>query len=124
LHVVDSSERQLAQLVRDLPIDGSALTDPSRLTATDPQSDGRNLVDLAEPSSQRTTEADPLHTTGAVQQTRLPSVFRSREILRGMIMRGFVIGALAVAVAVLGYLYWDSQHNTIVKVPGVEIKKN
>jgi hypothetical protein len=41
-----------------------------------------------------------------------------------MIMRGFVIGALAVAVAVLGYLYWDSQHNTIVKVPGVEIKKN
>ena len=58
---------------------GSALTDPSKLTATDPQSDGRNLVDLTKPSSQRTTDADPLHTTGAVQQTRLPGVFRSRE---------------------------------------------
>ena len=41
-----------------------------------------------------------------------------------MTIRGFVIGALAVAVAVLGYLYWDSQQDTIVKLPGVEIKKN
>ena len=40
------------------------------------------------------------------------------------IMRSFVIGALVVAVAVLGYLYWDSQQNTLVKLPGVEIKKN
>ena len=38
-------------------------------------------------------------------------------------MKSFVIGALVVAVAVLGYLYWDSQHNTIFKAPGVEIKK-
>jgi hypothetical protein len=30
-------------------------------------------------------------------------------------MKSFVIGALAVAVAMLGYLYWDSQHNTIFK---------
>jgi hypothetical protein len=41
-----------------------------------------------------------------------------------VIMRSFVIGALVVAVAVLGYLYWDSQQNTLVKLPGVEIKKN
>lgn len=39
-------------------------------------------------------------------------------------MRGFIIGALAVAVGVLGYLYWDSEQNTLVKAPGVEIKKN
>ena len=35
-----------------------------------------------------------------------------------------VIGALIVGVAVLGYLYWDSQHNTVCKAAGVEIKKN
>jgi hypothetical protein len=35
-----------------------------------------------------------------------------------------VIGALIVAVAVLGYLYWDSRNNTLVKAPGIEIKKN
>ena len=39
-------------------------------------------------------------------------------------MRSFVIGALVVAVGVLGYLYWDSQYNTVFKAPGVEIKKN
>ena len=39
-------------------------------------------------------------------------------------MKSFVIGALVVAVGVLGYLYWDSHENTLVKVPGVEIKKN
>jgi hypothetical protein len=39
-------------------------------------------------------------------------------------MRGFVIGALVVAVGVLGYMYWDSEHNTLIKAPGVEIKKN
>jgi len=41
-----------------------------------------------------------------------------------VIMRSFVIGALVVAVGVLGYLYWDSRQNTLVKLPGVEIKKN
>jgi hypothetical protein len=39
-------------------------------------------------------------------------------------MRSFIIGALVVAVGVLGYLYWDSEHNTLFKAPGVEIKKN
>jgi hypothetical protein len=39
-------------------------------------------------------------------------------------MKSFIIGALVIAVAVLGYLYWDSQHNTVVKLPGMEIKKN
>jgi hypothetical protein len=39
-------------------------------------------------------------------------------------MKSFVIGALIVSVAVLGYLYWDREHNTIFKAPGVEIKKS
>lgn len=39
-------------------------------------------------------------------------------------MKSFVIGALVIAVGMLGYLYWDSQHNTVFKAPGVEIKKN
>jgi hypothetical protein len=39
-------------------------------------------------------------------------------------MRGFIIGVLVIGVGVLGYLYWDSQHNTVFKAPGVEIKKN
>ena len=39
-------------------------------------------------------------------------------------MKSLVIGALIVAVAVLGYLYWDSRNNTIFKAPGIEIKKN
>ena len=30
-------------------------------------------------------------------------------------MKSMLIGALIVAVGVLGYLYWDSQHNTILK---------
>ena len=38
--------------------------------------------------------------------------------------KSMIIGALIVAVGVLGYLYWDSQHNTVLKVPGVTIKKN
>jgi predicted negative regulator of RcsB-dependent stress response len=45
---------------------------------------------------------------------------RSKEVN----MRGFVIGALVVSVGVLGYLYWDAEHNTVFKAPGVEIKKN
>lgn len=39
-------------------------------------------------------------------------------------MRTLIIGALLVLVGVLGYLYWDSEHNTLFKAPGVEIKKN
>jgi predicted negative regulator of RcsB-dependent stress response len=38
--------------------------------------------------------------------------------------RSILVGALLVAVAVIGYLYWDSRNNTIFKAPGVEIKKN
>jgi hypothetical protein len=37
-------------------------------------------------------------------------------------MRSFIIGALVIAVGVLGYLYWDSEHNTLFKAPGIEIK--
>jgi hypothetical protein len=47
-------------------------------------------------------------------------VSNSKEVT----MRGFIIGALVVGVGVLGYLYWDSQHNTVFKAPGVEIKKS
>ena len=39
-------------------------------------------------------------------------------------MKSFVMGALIIAVGVLGYLYWDSQYNTVLKAPGGEIKKN
>jgi hypothetical protein len=34
-----------------------------------------------------------------------------------------VIAALAIAVGVLGFLYWDSRENVLIKVPGVEIKR-
>lgn len=34
-----------------------------------------------------------------------------------------VIGVLVVAVAVLGYLYWDSQRTKVdIKLPGVSIQ--
>jgi hypothetical protein len=36
-----------------------------------------------------------------------------------------VIGALLVAVVVLGYLYWDRQRNTVeVRLPSVTIQKH
>ncbi|HWV82228.1 MAG TPA: hypothetical protein VNZ50_12420 [Hyphomicrobiaceae bacterium] len=39
--------------------------------------------------------------------------------------RNVVIIVLAVAVAVLGYLYWDSQRTGVdINVPGVRIKAN
>jgi hypothetical protein len=44
--------------------------------------------------------------------------------VEGGSMRGFIIGALVVTVGVLGYLYWDGEHNTLIKTPGVEIKRN
>jgi hypothetical protein len=47
-----------------------------------------------------------------------------RRSWREATMKSFLIGALVVAVVVLGYLYWDREHNTIFKAPGVEIKKN
>jgi hypothetical protein len=37
--------------------------------------------------------------------------------------KSMMIGVLAVAVVVLGYLYWDSQQSTVeINVPGVSIK--
>ncbi len=37
--------------------------------------------------------------------------------------RSLVIGVLAVATAVLGYLYWESQQSKVeINVPGVSIK--
>ena len=36
--------------------------------------------------------------------------------------KSLMIGAHLVAVVVLGYLYWDSTHNTVFKAPGVEIR--
>jgi hypothetical protein len=50
-------------------------------------------------------------------------VLRDGSLTKEVIMPSFIIGALVVAVGVLGYLYWDSQHNTVFKAPGVEIKK-
>jgi hypothetical protein len=38
--------------------------------------------------------------------------------------KSLVIGALLIGVVVLGYMVWDSRENTVVKLPGVEIKKN
>lgn len=37
--------------------------------------------------------------------------------------KSLMIVVLAVAVAVLGYLYWDSQHTTVdINLPGVRIQ--
>lgn len=55
---------------------------------------------------------------------RSPAQAFRRLQLREEDMRSFIIGALVVAAGVLGYLYWDSHYNTVVKAPGVEIKKN
>jgi hypothetical protein len=45
-----------------------------------------------------------------------------KEEARAMDGKSLLIGALLVGVVVLGYLYWDSTHNTVFKAPGVEIK--
>lgn len=40
-----------------------------------------------------------------------------------MDMKSMIIGALAVAVAVLGYLYYDSQQSSVkIDLPGVKIE--
>jgi hypothetical protein len=57
------------------------------------------------------------------QQNRTFGV-KAVQAVKEASMRGFIIGVLLVAVGVLGYLYWDSEHNTVFKAPGVEIKKN
>jgi hypothetical protein len=39
-------------------------------------------------------------------------------------IKSLVIGALLVAVAVLGYLYWERQRNTVeIRLPSVTIEK-
>lgn len=38
--------------------------------------------------------------------------------------KSFLIGGLIVAVAIVGYLYWDKQRNTVeIKLPSVTIQK-
>jgi hypothetical protein len=49
-------------------------------------------------------------------------------IWRGTGMRtdpkSVIIGALLVAVLVLGYLYWDRQRNTVeIKLPSITVEK-
>ncbi len=49
------------------------------------------------------------------------------ELRKGdeMDSRSLMIAVLAVAVAVLGYLYWESQQSKVeINVPGVSIKAN
>jgi hypothetical protein len=39
-------------------------------------------------------------------------------------IKSLMIGGLLVAVAVLGYLYWERQRNTVeIKLPSVTIQK-
>jgi hypothetical protein len=41
-----------------------------------------------------------------------------------MDIKSFLIGVLLVAVAILGYLYWDRQRNTVeIKLPSISIEK-
>jgi predicted negative regulator of RcsB-dependent stress response len=59
-----------------------------------------------------------------MQRLRQSSVESWATHHRRATLKSLVIGALIVAVVVLGYLYWDSRNNTIFKAPGIEIKKN
>ena len=41
-----------------------------------------------------------------------------------MDFKSLLVGGLVVALAVVGYLYWDRQRNTIdIKLPSVTIQK-
>ena len=41
-----------------------------------------------------------------------------------MDIKSVFIGGLIVAVAIVGYLYWDKQRNTVeIKLPSVTIQK-
>jgi hypothetical protein len=64
-------------------------------------------------------------------QVRNPSVswcvytFQMPDCMKGEEMepKSVMIGVLVVAVAVLGYLYWESQQSKVeINVPGVSIK--
>jgi hypothetical protein len=38
--------------------------------------------------------------------------------------KSFLVGALVVALAVLGYIYWERQRNTVeIKLPAISIEK-
>ena len=62
----------------------------------------------------------------ALQLTRALGVIAQVKLEKAGTMdtKSMLIGALVIGVAVLGYLYWDSQQNTVLKAPGVTIKKN
>jgi hypothetical protein len=54
---------------------------------------------------------------------RIPASAKSEEQTMTD-MKSLMIGALLVAVVVLGYLYWDRQRNTVeIKLPSVTIEK-
>ena len=62
----------------------------------------------------------------------LPEAWLCRRSAAGMLggrhmkvdIKSFLIGALLVAVAFLGYLYWDRQRNTVeIKLPSFSIEK-
>jgi hypothetical protein len=39
-------------------------------------------------------------------------------------LKSFLVGALAVAIAALGYLYWDRQRNTLeIKLSSISIER-
>jgi hypothetical protein len=39
-------------------------------------------------------------------------------------LRSFLLGALLVAVLVLGYLYWERRHNSVeIRLPSITIEK-
>lgn len=39
-------------------------------------------------------------------------------------VKSFMLGGLAVAVVILGYLYWEKQRNTVeIKLPQVTIER-
>jgi predicted negative regulator of RcsB-dependent stress response len=59
-----------------------------------------------------------------MQRLHLSSVDRGATHHKRATSKSIVIGALVAAVAVFGYLNWDSRNNTIFKAPGIEIKKN
>ncbi len=52
-------------------------------------------------------------------------IARSRpETRRKCNKREFVIVAIVVTLGVLGFMDWNSRQSTLVKAPGVEIKKS